>query len=167
MNDEQHAAAKVQPLRDQPLRDQPLRDEPLRDEPPQAADRTDKLSYKFQRLRERLRAVHPECLLFIEGSPWDLDTVWEDPDPLVVNARHWYDIATLASRRFDAEAYHPGNDPERTIAGWPAIAAEFAAQLGALRDINRERMGDPPMLIGEFGVPFEMNGGAGFAAGEG
>jgi hypothetical protein len=120
----------------------------------------------IRRLRERLRAVHPDCLLFLEGSARDLDTVWDDPDPLVVNARHWYDIATLASRRFDPDAYHPLNDPERTISGWPAIAAEFAAQLGALHGISRERMGDPPMLIGEFGIPFEMNGGAAFATGD-
>jgi Cellulase (glycosyl hydrolase family 5)/Glycoside hydrolase family 5 C-terminal domain len=120
----------------------------------------------IRRIRERLRAAHPGCLLFLEGSPWDIDTPWDDPDPLVVNARHWYDIATLATRRFDPDAYHPGNDSAHTISGWDAVAAEFAAQLGALRDVGRDRMGDPPMLIGEFGIPYEMNGAAAFSTGD-
>ena len=38
--------------------------------------------------------------------------------------------------------------------------------LGGLQQISRDRMGDPPMLIGEFGIPYEMNGGEAFRTGD-
>jgi hypothetical protein len=119
-----------------------------------------------ERFRERLRHAHPGCLLFVESSPWEPDTPWVDDDPLVVDARHWYDIATLATRRFDPGAYRPGLRGDRVIAGFDAIAEEFRAQLGALKTISNEGMGDLPMLIGEFGIPYEMNGGAAFTSGD-
>ena len=33
----------------------------------------------------------------------ELDTPWDDPDPLVCNARHWYDVMSLITRAFDPE----------------------------------------------------------------
>jgi hypothetical protein len=116
------------------------------------------------RLRSALRRVHPDCFVFLEGPPRDLDTVWDDPDPLVCNARHWYDVTTLATRRFDPESYRSLSG--RELSGAEAIAADFSRQLGGLAKISRERMGNPPMLIGEFGIPYEMNGAAAYAAGD-
>jgi glycosyl hydrolase family 5/cellulase (glycosyl hydrolase family 5) len=113
----------------------------------------------IRRFRERLRAVHPDCLLFLEGSAWDLDTPWDDPDPLVVNARHWYDIVALGTRTVDEHEYRGTVDGE-------GLAAVYGEELGALATINDERMGGPPMLIGEFGVPYELNRGAAFATGD-
>jgi hypothetical protein len=109
--------------------------------------------------RERLRAVHPDCLLFIEGSPWDPNTRWDDPDPLVVNAGHWYDIVALGTRYVDRQQHRGASD----VAG---LAAIYHEELGALRRRNAEHMGGLPMLIGEYGIPYEMNGGEAFATGD-
>ena len=38
--------------------------------------------------------------------------------------------------------------------------------LGGMQQISRDRMGDPPMLIGEFGIPYEMNGGEAYRTGD-
>jgi hypothetical protein len=38
--------------------------------------------------------------------------------------------------------------------------------LGGLQQVSRDRMGDPPMLVGEFGIPYEMNGGEAFRTGD-
>jgi hypothetical protein len=35
-----------------------------------------------------------------------------------------------------------------------------------LAQVNQERMGGLPMLLGEYGIPYEMNGGAAFAGGD-
>ncbi len=117
-----------------------------------------------RRFRERLRAVHPGCVMFVEGSPMDFLTPWDDPDPLVVNARHWYDVVTLHTRRFDPGAYHgPSGKPR---AGAAEVAEEFVVQLGTMARYNRDEMGNPPLLVGEFGIPYEMNGGEAFSTGD-
>ncbi len=113
----------------------------------------------IHRFRDRLREVHPDCLLFIEGSPWDLDTPWDDPDPLVVNARHWYDIVALGTRTVGDHEYRGTSDGA-------GLAALYGEELRALAKVNEERMGGPPMLLGEYGIPYEMNGGAAFTDGD-
>jgi len=113
----------------------------------------------IRRFRERLRAVHPDCLLFIEGSPWDRDMPWDDPDPLVVNARHWYDIVALGTRKVSRGEYRGTTD----VAGLTEV---YVDELRALQRSNEEKSGGLPMLIGEFGVPYEMNGGEAYRTGD-
>jgi len=118
----------------------------------------------IHRFRDHLRSVHPDCLVFIEGEPLERDLCWDDPDPLVVNARHWYDVLTLATRQFDPEEYHSLSG--RTVSGVDAIGAELSEQLGAFAAHSRTDMSDRPLLLGEFGIPYEMNDGAAYATGE-
>jgi hypothetical protein len=116
------------------------------------------------RFRGVVRAVHPDCFVFIEGSPHQLDTEWRDPDPLICNARHWYDIPTLVSRKFDPDTYRTiGGD---VVRGAEAISAEHVKMLGGMQQYSRDQMGDPPMLLGEFGIPYEMNGGEAYRTGD-
>ncbi len=113
----------------------------------------------IQRFREAVRRIHPDCFIFIEGPPTDILTHWNDSDPLICNARHWYDVVTLSSRRFDPDAYVAFGE---RACGAAEIAAIHTKQLAGLQEINRQHMGNPPMLIGEFGIPFEMNDGAAY-----
>ena len=111
----------------------------------------------IRRFRERLRAVHPDCLLFIEGSPWDREMPWDDPDPLVVNARHWYDIVALGSAHGGARRVPRHDGPRRADEGVPGGARHHEAE--QRRAIGRV----PRCCLGEFGVPYEMNGGGGLS----
>jgi hypothetical protein len=117
-----------------------------------------------RKFRDVVRAKHEDCFVFLEGSPMEIDTEWDDPDPLVCNARHWYDAMTLITRAFDPEKYHSLSG--KTLAGAEEIAADHTAWLAEMQKLSRERMGDPPMLIGEFGIPYEMNGGEAFRTGD-
>lgn len=116
------------------------------------------------RFRDTVRARRPDCFVFIEGSPMQLETEWNDPDPLVCNARHWYDVMTLATRRFDPTEYRSISGA--VVSGVEAIAREHVTMLGGLQQYSREHMGDPPMLLGEFGIPYEMNGGEAYRSGD-
>ncbi len=116
------------------------------------------------RLREALRRVHPDCFLFIEGSPRDIYTTWNDPDPLICNARHWYDLITLATRKFNPESQPSFSN--KTLSGVQEIAEEFTKQLGGLQAISRDQMGNPPMLLGEFGIPYDINDHAAYKTGD-
>jgi hypothetical protein len=120
-----------------------------------------------QRFRDRMRAVHPDCIVFVEASPMEGDLGWpdDDADPLLCNARHWYDIATLATRRFDPEAYRPLFRDE-TISGVDAIGELFGGYLEGMARHSRSRMHDMPLLLGEFGIPYEMNGGEAYRSGD-
>ncbi len=117
-----------------------------------------------RRFRDAMRARHADCFIFLEGSPMELDTEWQDPDPLVCNARHWYDVMSLITRSFDVDAYRSLSG--EVVSGVEAIAAEHVKMLGGLQQVSRDRMGDPPMLIGEFGIPYEMNHGEAFRNGD-
>ncbi|MDI6857521.1 MAG: cellulase family glycosylhydrolase [Dehalococcoidia bacterium] len=118
----------------------------------------------MQRFRDSLRRVHPGCFVFIEGAPRDINTPWDDPDPLVCNARHWYDVVTLSTRRFDPSAYRTFSGD--VLSGVEQIAGEFTRQLAVMQSISRERMGNPPMLLGEFGIPYDMNDGEAYRTGD-
>jgi len=115
------------------------------------------------RLRERLRRAHPSCMLFLQGVPGVLATPWSDPDPLVCDARHWYDVVMLLRRRFDPDA-HPTLGGVRC--GVDDIAAAYQDQLRGLASVSRQTMGGLPVLLGELGIPYEMNGGEGHRTGD-
>jgi hypothetical protein len=116
------------------------------------------------RFRDVVRAEHPGCFIFLEGSPMDLDTEWRDDDPLVCNARHWYDVMSLITRAFDPAEYR--SITGEVVSGAAAIAGEHVKMIAGMQQISRDRMGDPPMLIGEFGIPYEMNDGEAFRTGD-
>jgi hypothetical protein len=117
-----------------------------------------------RRFRDEMRARDSDCFIFLEGSPMEVDTEWQDPDPLMCNARHWYDVMSLITRSFDVDAYRSISG--EVVAGVEAVAGEHVKMLRGLQQVSRERMGDPPMLIGEFGIPYEMNDGEAFRTGD-
>ena len=80
-------------------------------------------------------------------------------------APHWYDGYTLFKKAYspfmavDTRTVKPVFLPR-------AIRKSFAAQLGTLKTGAAERLGDVPVLLGEFGIPFDMHEGAAFRSGD-
>jgi hypothetical protein len=52
------------------------------------------------------------------------------------------------------------------VSGAQAIAGEYVKQLGMLQGISREHMGNPPMLLGEFGITYDMNDAESYRTGD-
>jgi len=119
----------------------------------------------IDRFRREVRAVHPDAMIFIEGSPTDNDLVWDDPDPRIVNARHWYDVTMLFTRRFDPDHYENWFSSE-PMSGSEAIGENYAMQIGAFAEHSRSTMSDAPLLLGECGVTYEMNDGESYRTGD-
>lgn len=95
-----------------------------------------------------IRTVRPDWLLFTELSPYVFGTGRTFPDAMPersVNASHWYDVAILRAKTFDAEA-------DRA-----PLIAKYMQQLGYLKMMGGAINGGAPTLIGEFGVPFDLN----------
>jgi hypothetical protein len=123
------------------------------------------------RFAERMREVNSRVMIFIEGVPAGSGPQegnhpsWTANDPAgVVNAFHWYDGPTLFMRFFRpwlsvrADTYKP-------VLGKKKVAAWFAEQLGQRIRWTRECMGNMPCFLGEFGLPFDINGAAAYKTG--
>ncbi len=112
-------------------------------------------------------AIHdaaPRTLIFIEAEPFMPPPKYEKPDKLVY-APHFYDGITLFTRRF-----HPQFNFDfltmRPLLGETSIRRYLSRQFGRFRDFADEAMGDVPLLIGEFGIPFDMNHAEAYKSGD-
>ena len=118
-----------------------------------------------RRCAAALREVDPAAALFYEGSPGSAEPLrWSRPDVPVVNASHWYDVRTLMEKSYRPDAAVDWNTME-PVEGEDAVRASFAAQIGRLAAMSQE-LGGAPTLVGEFGVPMDLDGGASFRSGD-
>jgi hypothetical protein len=121
-----------------------------------------------RRLATAIRQIHPDSYLFIESEPGMPDNLyWENArEEKIVNASHWYDNLTLFTKRYNpAEALVWGKAGV-VARGEAEVQASFAEQLGAIQQETEEMLQGVPTLIGEFGVPFDLNEGTDFQTGQ-
>lgn len=113
-----------------------------------------------------IRGVHPQAAIFVEGVPASSLLTWGPDDPdRVVHAGHWYDALTLFTKHYDPAMTFDERAGE-LVQGEAAVRRSFTEQLGRIVAASDEQMGGVPTLIGEFGVPFDLDDGATFAAGD-
>jgi hypothetical protein len=114
---------------------------------------------------ESMKEGREGTIFFIEGPPNAGHPGWTgDNPPNVVHAFHWYDGFSLYSRRFCPWfGLRPSGRP---VLGRKAMAAYYRDSLGAALTWTRERMGNMPCLLGEFGIPFDMNGKKAYKTGD-
>jgi hypothetical protein len=110
----------------------------------------------FARVAETIRAVRPDWLVFAELCPYLVGTGRMFPDAMPersVNATHWYDIDILRKKRFG-----PDHDAD-------ALRAKYFNQMAYISWLGTKFGGEgAPTLIGEFGIPYDLNHGEAFEA---
>lgn len=119
----------------------------------------------LQRYGETVRRAHPDALLFIEGEPGSAEPLMAPEGVPVVNASHWYDLLTLITKHYDPEAAMIWGSDDG-VRGREQVRESFAHQIGALVEASRRDLGGVPTLIGEFGLPFDLDGGASYRTGD-
>lgn len=113
-----------------------------------------------------IRDVLPDAVIFLEAVPSSSHPHWGPNDPPnVVNAGHWYDAATLITKHYAADQRVDWATGQ-PIVGAAAVEQSFADQLGAIKRTASEEMGGIPTLIGEFGLPFDLDDKAAFDSGD-
>jgi hypothetical protein len=118
------------------------------------------------RVTAMLREVDPSYIVFVE-PPMSMAPPRFDPRETegFAFAPHWYDAVTLISKR-SMGAFTVDITTGRPVLGVANVKRLFAAQIGATAQEGRERLGERPTLIGEFGVPMDMNGRKAYASGD-
>ncbi len=118
------------------------------------------------RLAAELRAVHPGALIFVEGAPGVHALEWDAEDaPDVVHAGHWYDGVTLFTKRF-RPWFTVDTRTGRPVLGRQRVQRCFAEQVAEVKRVSEEAMGGVPTLIGEFGIPFDLEEGRAYRTGD-
>lgn len=123
--------------------------------------------------RKELVGIRSNWIIFIEGDAFGHDDFYWPQSMTqaggIVNATHWYDGATLFTRQF-----HPSFTID-VKSKWPVFGKNNIKSMhtnALMHIINLPR--DPitlekcvmPTLIGEFGVPYDLNDFVGFKTGD-
>jgi hypothetical protein len=120
----------------------------------------------IKRFVTEIRAIAPNALLFLEGVPGGQHPSWsEDDAPQAVNAGHWYDFLTLITKQFNPE-FTIDIVTRQPVMGAEAVAQAFTTQLGMIKQSSLDHMGGIPTLIGEFGIPFDLDEKAAYRKGD-
>jgi len=109
----------------------------------------------FQRVAETIRAHNPDWAVFAEMDPYAVFAKRGFPAVLperTINAGHWYDVRLLHTKDYDAKS-----DPVET-------AARYVRQLAHLKREAEAFEGGAPALVGEFGIPYDLDHGEAYAA---
>jgi aryl-phospho-beta-D-glucosidase BglC (GH1 family) len=118
----------------------------------------DYLSLFIRRYSEELRSINPDTIIFYEGPA---ETILKGEGinfvlpSNVVNAPHWYDVATMGLHRF-MDKFSYDFIEERKLFGGKAIKKTFTRQIATLKAMADKFSSGSPTIIGEFGLPYDI-----------
>lgn len=120
----------------------------------------------LHRVTDNVRQVNPEWMIFFEK---DGNTTFVDPalpeglPERTVYAPHWYDLITLMMKRFSPFASYDAI-ARKPVLGQKALLEMYISQLSRVQRTPGWAERQVPLLLGEFGIPFDFNGGRAYAA---
>ena len=117
-----------------------------------------------ERFAAGIHAVLPQAHIFVEAEPFRPPPHYDETDKLVY-APHFYDGITLFTRRFHPQLNFDFSTM-RPLIGEKMIRDYLSRQYGRFRGFADQAMGAVPIVIGEFGIPFDMNGAAAYRNGD-
>jgi hypothetical protein len=109
-----------------------------------------------------IREIDSSWVVFAE--PALLSTLPEFPageSTLFVHASHWYDIVTLLTKEYSAW-FGVNVMTSRPVFGKRAIRETFHEQMAHKKAETSKSMGGCPTLVGEFGIPIDMQEGSSY-----
>lgn len=110
----------------------------------------------LERYAREVRAVDPGAILFLEAPPRQVPPHWDlEAFPRVVHAAHWYDGMTLFMKRY-IPFLGVDFDTGKFILGRKRVRRSFVEQVARLQAESSELLGGVPTLVGEFGIPFDL-----------
>lgn len=118
------------------------------------------------RFAQEIRSVDPQAIIFVETVPGRELPHWGSEDAQnVVSAPHWYDEQVLFMKTFDP-AVGFNMRTRQAVHGEAHIRRSFAEQLGLYKREAKDYLGGVPTLIGEIGIPFDLENKQAFLTGD-
>ncbi len=118
------------------------------------------------RFARELRSIVPETLIFVEGVPAQGGLTWGENDAAnIVHAAHWYDDLTLVKKSF-AGWMAVDTQHMKVVFGPKAVRRCFKEQIARIIRQSDEQMNHAPTLIGEVGIPMDMQGKRAYRTGD-
>ena len=117
------------------------------------------------RFAREIRSITPNALIFVGGVPQEDILAWSREEaPDFVHAAHWYDGITLMNKSFNSWfTVDPRN--RKIHLGSGRVRQCFADQIAGILRQSDEHMDHSPTLIGEVGVPFDLQGKGAYRTG--
>lgn len=118
------------------------------------------------RFAGEIRAIVPDAIIFTEGVPGDDSLTWSEFDASnIVHAAHWYDGYMMFKKSFTP--WFSVDSQTRNISlGRNNVRKSFVKQIDRIIRHSTERMNDIPTLIGEVGIPFDMQNKKAYQTGD-
>ncbi len=116
------------------------------------------------RVLHALRQHAPDALILFEGPPAPVGQPppWQDQDPSgVVHAGHFYDGMALMSKHYDPDLTIDQSQM-MPVFGRDNVRIAYVNQIRTLA----QHLPQIPFLLGEYGIPFDLDGGASFQSGD-
>ena len=122
------------------------------------------------RYMETMKTADEKTFFFIEGIPPSMSAAeqpaWDREDNLnLVNAFHWYDGFSLFTKSF-RPWFTITPDTQKIVLGRKNVQAYYDQCLEKALSWCRDRMGNIPSLLGEFGLAFDINSRRAFSTGD-
>ncbi|MBN2531264.1 MAG: cellulase family glycosylhydrolase [Spirochaetales bacterium] len=120
------------------------------------------------RFLKQVRAVQPKAIIFLGSVPRGKRVMWSENDGKnVVNADHWYDGKTLFFKKF-TPGFTVINKKYLPLCVWGKtnVKKAFVKQLADIKQTSVTCMKGIPTLIGEFGLPFDMENKKAYSNGD-
>ncbi len=108
-----------------------------------------------KRYATAMREIHPEAMIFLETESSKAPPRWDGPGN-VVYAPHWYDGLVVAQKRY-SPFIAVNLLTLKPVFGARRIKKSFTAQMATFKQYAHQDLGGAPTLIGEFGIPFDMD----------
>jgi len=120
----------------------------------------------LSRVATNIRRINPDWMLFAELDPLSgfFGPAFPAETPSnTVNAGHWYDVVTLATKTFNPNFSLDALSGEIATES-RQIQERYERQLGKIAKMSDSIGGGAPTLIGECGIPFDLNGAEAYRA---
>jgi hypothetical protein len=120
---------------------------------------------KFANAMHQVWGLEDRLLIIVELPPLEFSSTPfpeissspTDGIPNAVNGTHWYDGITLFSRTWRSY-FSVDVRTHRPVFGYSNIMATHCSQLDDIKRLGLTKMCNAPTLIGEVGIPFDMQG---------
>ncbi|MDX1957904.1 MAG: cellulase family glycosylhydrolase [Leptospiraceae bacterium] len=112
-----------------------------------------------KKFKTNIQKVQKQFFIFMESDPTKLELEWNEPEKKgyagVVNATHWYDVVLLFTKRyFDWFGLH--SFLRKPVFGKQKVLEAYLESIKMIRDMSMENMNSCPTVIGETGIPMDM-----------